>query len=462
MVVVRLGPELLGIWGILKVALAFPGFFQSGLSTAIFLQTSRQPAQASRQGEPLAISLMFGLAVSAGLVLCAPSLAAFFRVPTPHVAMAITAFRISGITFIVGSMAMVFEQTLQGHRRFDIANLLNTFCSLINSIGSILLLRAGYQILALITLDLLTNCVFLGAVALCCTRVTGQLPSLGSVRRTGLISLLSEAFTQLPRAALDKVLWEVDALIIPRIFGVRQMGSYWIGQRLAYAWKGFLWAGAWPAVTEAVEDSPETAARLEQIHWMQVVLAIPVATALIYFAPEIIRLWTSQQDASAIFVLRMLTLAVLFDFFPATSMSVFFARRKVGLLSRLLLIGVLIKLPVLVIAWISQDFELLILSTTVGAAVFSVAVIFCVCGKDRARWQEMLKPALPPLLASAISMALFSQVSAPGNWAQIIGYASGYLIASFLLTILLMRFMFHKSVSDFVRLYSEPRSNSQD
>jgi O-antigen/teichoic acid export membrane protein len=453
MILLRLDAELLGTWGILKAAVIFPLFLQSALSVAIFLQTSREAGRTGRLSEALAISLVFSVFVGAILIVCAPYLAAFFRVPVAHIPMAVSAFRISGITFVIVSLASVFEETLQAHGRFDIANLLSTLFSLVNSAGSILLLHKGHQILSLITLDLFTNCLFLVAAFILCARVTKQLPSLFSVRGSGLVSLTKETSAQLVYAVFVKLLWELDALIIPRVFGIQRMASYWIGQRLAYAWKGFLWAGIWPAVPEAVEDSPETKTRLAQIHWMQVGLAIPIAAALIYFAAEIIRLWTSQQDVSAIFVLRMLTVAVLIDFFPATYMSIFFARGKVALLSRFLLAGVLIKLLIAAAAWISQDFRLMISSTVAGAAIFSSVVMFSVCGKNWARWQEMLKPAVSPLLAVALCMALFSQVVVPGNWVLIIGCAAMFLVVSFLLTLFFMQLIFRKSGRDFLSLF---------
>lgn len=455
MILLRLGPEMLGAWGILKAAVVFPMFLQSGLSVAIFLQTAREPARSTRLSEALGLSLVFSLCVGVVLVLFAPQLAAFFRVPAVHIPMVVSAFRLSALTFLVLSAEGVFEETLQAHGRFDIANLLGTLFSLVNSAGIIALLLGGYRLLSLVAFDLFTNGLFLAAAFFACAKVTGHLPSLLSIRKAGIASLLNETSTQLVYAALVKLLWELDAFIIPRVFGIQQMASYWIGQRLAYAWKGFLWAGIWPAVPEAVEDSPETEARLAQIHWVQVALAVPIAGALIYFAVEIILLWTTRNDASSAFVLRMLTLAVLLDFFPATYMSAFFARGKVALLARFLLAGVLIKLLVALAAWISQDFRVLIYSTVAGAAVFALVVVVSVCGRHWSRWREMLTPAVSPVLAVGAGWAVISRFSHPGNWAEVCGHVAIFLAISFLLTLVLMRILFHKRRKDFAGVFGK-------
>lgn len=454
LVLLRLGSESLGLWGILKAVVLFPLFLQSSLSVAIFLQTSRERSS-PRLNEAFVVSLIFSLCIGVFLFALAPYLPVFFRVPASHLSMAISAFQISGISFVMMSLAGVFEEILRGSGRFDITNVVDTVTSLLNSAGSVLLLLLGFEILSLIEWDLITNTFILISMMIFCRRVTGWLPHLRAVTKNGFRALFDESFRQLVYATLTRLLWELDAIVIPRIFGIRQMASYWIGQRLAYAWKGLLWAGVWPVVPEAAEESPKTQDRLDQIHWLQVALLIPTATTLLYFANDIVRIWTSQQDALSAFVLRALTAAVFVDFFASTYISMFFAQGKVASLSRYLFAGVMFKIAIAWIAWSLLDFRLLIISTTAGAVVFSVLLIISICGKDTTRLRNLLKPAVAPCIASLVSIGLFSRFSPPEGWVGLTMYAISFLIISFLSTYFLMQFLFNKTFKDFSRLFSE-------
>jgi O-antigen/teichoic acid export membrane protein len=256
-------------------------------------------------------------------------------------------------------------------------------------------------------------------------------------------------------AVLVKFLWELDALLVPRIFGIAQMAFYWAGQRLAYAWKGFLWAGIWPAVPEATEESDQTSVRLQKIHWMQVTLAIPMAATLLYYSSDIVRIWTSQENRSAVLVLRLLTVAVLIDFFPATYISVFFARARVGMLAKLLSVGVIVKMIVALFAWYRQDFRLMIFSTTAGAVIFSILVFFSASERKMAQLVEFWKPALPALAGTLTGSFLFSIARfRPANWSEMVALAAAFFLVCLCFTAILMAVLLRREKKSLSWLWS--------
>ncbi len=456
MIVIRLvldtlGPDMLGTWAIMKSIIAFPLFLQQGLSFAIFVETSRQSYKESRSGEALVMVLFFSILVTAVLVGLSGYFATFFHIPDAHLSMAVTAFRFSAVTFLFTSMSAVFTQILQGLSRFDLASVLQAGISLLSSSASIAALQQGYDLLALIHIDFFSSIVAAAAGFLFCWVAVGRNPLSFSVSVAGIFSLLKEAAGQLSLSGLTKILWELDALLIPRFFGVKTMASYWMAQRLTTGWRTVLWAGAWPAVPATAKTSAESEARLEKIHWMQVSLSVPLAVCLWNLSDEIIRLWAGAHDPLASFCLKTLLIAGILDFLPATFVSYLFARGRVFLVAKIMMGSAIVKVFLACIACYSVNIELLLASTVAGTLTFSIFVHIVTFKSLKNSFKSSVISLLPAVLASFISHSIMGVFQRPDSLLNLLWFGLLFLALAYGLVLLILRLFFSEIYRSFLR-----------
>lgn len=433
----RLGAELFAILGILRVATTLPLFLIEGLSFAVFVRASRDPHPSEGAGEAVSVSALFGLLVGLLMVLLAPSLAAFFRIPPNHTNAAVLAFRLSGFTFFFTSVGYVLLHLLQGAGRFDLATAARVSFSLINSLLAIRLLQQGYQIVALTALELGINAILVAVCIFLCSK-TFRERLLPRFRLGRLRELWKETTGQILFSTAGKILWELDAVIIPRFFGIATMASYWIAQRIPYTWMNVVWVGNWPAVPATAGDS-DSQSRLEKIHWLQICLLLPVAAYLWTFAHEIILIWMGSDTGNAPRWMRFLIVACTIDLIAVTFISFLFGQGKVLRVNRILIPAVVLKILLAACAVFLRNLEFLLISTIAGAVVSTV-------GLYRVIWKETavsLLRSLTPVFLSAVACAgsIFTifLIPSPASLLELILHAGIFAVFNFLMTLLLLR-----------------------
>ncbi|MGH9857076.1 MAG: oligosaccharide flippase family protein, partial [Acidobacteriota bacterium] len=380
--------------------------------------------------------------VTAALLGFSGYLATFFHIPEEHLNMAVTAFRLSAITFLFTSISSVFTQILQGLSRFDLASAHQSGISLLSSSAAIVLLKQGYDLLVLIQVDFFSSIVAVIAGFLFCRIAFGQNPVSFSISLAGIRSLLKEAAGQLTLSGLSKVLWELDSFLISRFFGITTMASYWMAQRLSMGWRTLLWAGAWPAVPATSESSPEAESRLKKIHWMQVSLSVPLAACLWNLSDEIIRLWAGAPDPQASFCLKTLVLAGIIDFLPATFVSHLFARGRVFLVARIMLGAAIAKVAVAGIACYSANIVLLLAATVAGATMFSIFIHVVAFKTIKHSFKYSMMSLVPAVLASFVSHTVLAVFQRPDSLVNTVWFGVLFLGLAYSIVLLILRLFF--------------------
>lgn len=439
------GSEILGIWGVFKAVLIFPEFVYQGIGTAIFLRTSRRIGGLV---ESLAVSVLFATIVGLVIAVLATSLVDFFKIPTSYRQMSILAFRLIAVTFIISSISSVFIRTLHGMGRFDLASLVVISISLLNSILSILFLKYGYSILALITLDLILSVLvtLLAAYTLWRIRRPGPAGFNHALTKSKILGLAKEATDQIRIAMQAKVMWEIDALVIPRFFGLTLMASYVPAQRLALFWKGLMWSGIWPAVPVTANDPAKASQTLFKIYWLQMLLTLPVAFLLFSLSGEIISVWlgpATRHDSAAF--LRILVIATAIDFASAAFVSYWFAKGEFRPVLRSQAIAIGSKF-IIVLAGIFRSDLLIFLAGSIAGSVTFTGLIFWKSLKEFSiPTRSWVKPLVPGAVGSMVAILVCSLLPASRTMLELAGKAIGFIVIAYGVSILIVRFLFKQT-----------------
>ena len=458
------GFTTVGMWGLLKSVLALPLFLQEGVCFAIFLDSATDRSR-SRLGDVIGFSTFTGLVVGALLLVLAPLFPDFFQVPPNRQTEMQLAFQVAAGLFAVSAPAQAVLYSMRGRGRFDAAAILLIVNSVLNFLLVAYFLFRGDGIIGLTLADLISTSLLLASAVYFHRRLFGTAAALIEWNFSRMWMLAKRTAVQLFYSGTARAFWELDALLIPRFFGIQTMASYWIGRRIPYVYGDFLWAGIWPAVpaTQSEEDQTRT---IEQIHWIQGAILIPWTIFLFVVAPEVLLLWTGLSDPIAVISMRILLLAVAFDFLPATAISYFFGRSKVLLVAFALFIALVLKAAIALYAAFTNQYQLVLYSTALSALVFA-SVVLILFKSTSISIMRMLRPVAAYSIASAFSMTLLSLVREGDGLLSLAVRATAFALLTYASAFFLLRVFYPAGFSAFVRwavrnssafhfLYSKP------
>jgi len=418
----RLGPELLGTLGIFQSVILFPIFLQQSLSFALFLQTSRKREQNNSSRTAFVVSVFLSIVLGLLIVVLSPFLISLFRIPPSFHEMALNGFRLTAIVLLLTSISQVFLSLLQAHGRFPAAGAILLAGSLLNSLLDILLLRAGYGILALLAVDVLTNFLFCVAGFYFCSPLLFQKSSV-AISKSATTELLHETKRQIIIRSAATILWELDPLIVSRFFGVTSMASYWIARKLPYILKNLIWTGTTPAVSSVTNDSFADELNLKKIFWLQVFLILPVAVFLWIYSQNIIDVWIGPAYPNAATWMRILLFAVTMDVLPATFFYFFLAKGKSTLTLQIPAYAAFVKFILSIVACFINSVELLMFATAAGAFVFLTSMFWATIKETKLSLSALIQPFVTSAFSCAIAIVPFRFMPAPGTLLAIGGYA---------------------------------------
>jgi O-antigen/teichoic acid export membrane protein len=422
MIVSRLGAELLGTLGIFQAVVLFPIFLQQSLSFALFLQVSRNRNQNNTTFAAFILSVLLSVVLGVLIVLFSPLLISLFRIPPSFHEMALKGFWLTAMILLLTSISQVFLSQLQAHGKFPAVGTIILAGSLLNSLLDVFLLRAGYGILALLAVDVLTNFLFCVAGFYLCSPLLFKKSTL-AISKSATVQLLHETKRQLIIRSAATILWELDPLIVSRFFGVTSMASYWIARKIPYILKNLIWTGATPAIPSATDDSSLEESNLKHVFWLQVFLILPVSVFLWIYSRNIIEVWIGPAYQNAATWMRILLFAITMDVLPVTFFYFFLAKEKNAITLRLPAYAATVKFILSAVACLINNVELLMFATAGGALVFLMTMFRAILRETTMSVSALIQPFLTSAFSCSIAFVTFHFIPAPVNLVQIGTYA---------------------------------------
>lgn len=320
-----LGAEGYGVFGAVSVLLGYLSFLDLGFGWGLIKFAAEYHAQGDRRALGAAVATTFvmmtviGAVVAAGVYASAPWLVAHaLNVDGPLRHTAITAVRLSGVTFAIGLIASVFGAALRGLQRFESINALQAIAGALQVGLSLCALWLGYGLVGVCVSSLVVITVSAGVQygLLMQTGATSAWPrpSFSVGRRIWGFS----AYTAVSRLG-TQTLYQVEKIVIGVLLPVAALGYYMVPFNLAFKLAGVAGAigvAVFPAMSGlyAARQRDDAAVLLDRASRYTLCALLPPAVFLLVVGPQFIAAWIGPEFAGeGGLVLRLLVLAFLLN-----------------------------------------------------------------------------------------------------------------------------------------------------
>ena len=340
-VVHHLGNVVYGVWVIIMSLVGYMNLLDLGLQSAVIRFVSKGTAQQNDDESSQTVSgalwirLWISLAVIClGLVLAA-EFHRIFVIPAALQRVTGIAVAVSAVTVAMNLCSGVFRGVLAALHRYDLTSGISVLQTTLRAIGIVVLLRAGYGILAL------ALCVFVasliadaGMVGLCFwvyprLRVLFRPPDRATLRK--LWSYSSYVFVI---NVAVQIVYYTDNIVVGAFLSPSAVTLYAIGGILIGYARQIV--GSMTTTFAPLASTFEAEAKYSHLQGLLIhgtraalIVSLPIEVALFLRGETFIRLWMGAQYAHPSgTVMKILLLSVMFTSANATSYGVVYGMEK--------------------------------------------------------------------------------------------------------------------------------------
>lgn len=430
----KLGNENFGVLVLITSLVGYFSILDFGLGAAIIKNISEAYAKKDQKELKKIISTAFSTFLIIGilgavLIIC---LTRILVNNVLHISPVIsssveTAFYISSLSFLISMISVVFVSIPSAFQRMDIVNIRNILLGLFNTLGTILLLVLGFNLIAIVIWNVLTAIL---AALFFFIIISRLLPDASLT-----IGFDREIFQKLFRFGGFKfisnisgqITFQLDRFLIGVFYPISFLAFY--NPPLSLIQKSFssilnITGATFPAVTEShtIGDMERIQKLYLRMSRLIAFITFPVLAIFFIGAEQLINLWLGGEFArEGAPVLRIFSIAYIFIAISAAPVVVSEGMNKpkipafFGALGALInLIAALILIPRFGIQGAALALLVnCVLQVPVFVLFVSISVIK-VSVFDLLK-QAYIKPALSALIASFISLYFFSAASSAVN-----------------------------------------------
>jgi O-antigen/teichoic acid export membrane protein len=247
-IVHHLGDRMYGIWALVGAVAGYYGLLELGLSSAIrrYLGAAlgAKDAEQSRRVFNTALFLYCGLGlVVLSVTSAVAALASFFTRTAEDAYLFRQVIFWVGLSVAIGFPIRVYRGVLEAHLRFDAAGLFDIAGVLVRTALIVPALLAGYKVVALAIVSLISNLVWAVLYVWFAHR---RLPYLNvdreQCRRETASSLFSYSVFTLMGQIADILRFQLDSVVVAGFLGLSLVTHYSIAGKLAQYYMGLMQA----------------------------------------------------------------------------------------------------------------------------------------------------------------------------------------------------------------------------
>lgn len=301
-----LGYEKYGVWLVLSTVLSFAQLGNLGIGSAVMKLVAEEHGHSETKGiqhyvtTALFLICVSGVIVLATILVLKEQIIALFGLTDDNAQIALWLLPYIGVLSIYVFIVQIFEATLSGLGRMDLANYRGTIARATNVTVSGLLLFSGYGVSSLlagrVVAEIITHLwLFLGIRRIFGTRIL-RLDGLDVQRGKRLLSFGGAV---LGSSLLNMLFSPLNKLLLARYAGIASVPIYEIALTGSMQIRALVAAGQAALVPEisriSAEMTTEARFRISQLYrrslGLIVLLATPVFGCLALFAPILLKLW---------------------------------------------------------------------------------------------------------------------------------------------------------------------------
>ena len=316
----RLGTDEYGIWMLVNSFLGFSGLVAFGLGDATIKYVSKYRALEDSKGvvrvvrSTLTMYFILGTLTAIGSYFLAPLLVNHvFNVEPENVSLAVTALQIGGIGIAVRFLDSVFQSTIYGYERYDLAAKIRMVVNIVTVGANVLLVALGYGVVEILlaTIGIL---VLSGAAKAIVSKyfLIKELIFLPTINRKALKEIFSFGFYSWLQGIGSILVGQVDRMLIVSLLNTSALTYYTVCLQLARQIHGLLSRAVsflFP-LSSATEETGDLD-RMRRIYFKGInfttIAGVAIGLPIFLFSHNILSLWMGTEFANeATNVLRVL------------------------------------------------------------------------------------------------------------------------------------------------------------
>ena len=418
----RLGTDEYGIWMLVNSFLGFSGLVAFGLGDATIKYVSKYRALEDSKGvvrvvrSTLTMYFILGTLTAIGSYFLAPLLVNHvFNVEPENVSLAITALRIGGIGIAARFLDSVFQSTIYGYERYDLAAKVRMVVNIVTVGVNVLLVASGYSVVEILlaTIGIL---VLSGAAKAIVSKylLIKELIFLPTINRKALKEIFSFGFYSWLQGIGGILLGQVDRILIVSLLNTSALTYYTVCLQLAQQIHALLSKAVsflFPLSSAAKETGDLD--RMRRIYFKGInfttTAGVAIGLPIFLFSHNILSLWMRVEFANeAAAVLRVL--AFVFTLLAAGSILPYYYMNGTGFVRLNTFLGMISGAIVtiaslLLIPWLGILGAALARVANLPIGVLGRTIVHYKVLSDR-RWYTGLTVIIPVLASFAVSIGI--------------------------------------------------------
>jgi O-antigen/teichoic acid export membrane protein len=301
-----LGYEKYGVWIALSTVLSFAQLGNLGIGSAVMKLVAEEHGHGETKGiqhyvtTALFLICVSGVAVLTAILVLKEQIIALFRLTDESAQIALWLLPYIGVLSIYVFIVQVFEATLSGLGRMDLANCRGTIARATNVAVSGALLFSGYGVGSLLVGRVVAEIITHLWLSLGIHRILGaRILCLDGLDLERGKRLLSFGGAVLGSSLLNMLFGPLNKLLLARYAGIASVPIYEIALTGSMQIRSLVAAGQAALVPEisrvSAEMTTQARFRISQLYrrslGLLVLLAAPVFGCLALFAPILLKLW---------------------------------------------------------------------------------------------------------------------------------------------------------------------------
>jgi O-antigen/teichoic acid export membrane protein len=319
----RLGVDRYGIWMLVNTFLGFSGIMSFGLSDATIKYVSKYRALGEKWKlvrvirSTLTIYGILGIFVGTVVFLCAPLLVYHvFKVGLENTTIAVVALRVGGIGIIVSFLDSVFQSTIYGYERYDLAAFVNMGTNVVSMMINLALILSGYGLVEILMVAI--TLLWISSIVKALIVKYALIPDLvfrPLFDKVTLKEIFSFGFYSWLHNISGILFHQVDRFLLASLLDTSALTYYTVCLQLSQQIHSILSrAVSFLFPLSVTINETGNLQRLRRVYFkglnFTVTVAVAIGLPLFIFSPDILSLWMGRSFADqADVILRILTFA---------------------------------------------------------------------------------------------------------------------------------------------------------
>ena len=323
----NVGKEGFGIWALVGIISSYAQLSDFGITEGLIKFIAEYDTKTDTRKLNELLNTSFVLYLFLSIIFCPIFLSGIgtitddiLNIPIGQRQIAIKVFSIAVILFFVNMISSIFGSMLIGFQRMDCSNSILFLTSIINAIGTVIFLRAGYGLIGLIYNNAFTTTILIAANYITAKKLFPAIRfSPISYFNLALVRKMFDFSWKIQITSITQLfIFQIDRILLSHYLGLIAVSNYELASRIASQARNFIVSIFTPMIPAAssftsTQGNELVAGLYRRSFKYMASIAIPLSFLLISLSHSFIRTWIGPGNETSAYTLQILAAAYIFN-----------------------------------------------------------------------------------------------------------------------------------------------------